>query len=369
MLALALASASAGFGYKLDLLSFDPLHQEYTADRDRAGLDFQWLHVSEMPQGVYQNGHWFPFQEVGPKCTDGFDTAPWMALIHLGETMGFFRSTFSFDHWLSPIAVDVSAQGSMVIGMEGGMADMIGYDGVFFYGATASIADRVSMRFGCHHYCTHYSDGTLKHLGIDRGALPWDPEHNLDFTTYLKYIRMEALVLGLSVVPYDGIRLYGEVNMCVPKLTDAFDTIIFAPKWRDDTNWVQKKDGSFHSLIVNFGLELSYPIFKKLGATTLSYDCHAYEEGRIKYKPEDLANYPDYDPAFRAYYDKNAPWEFEHELVLSQNVNEMVSFEIGWHNGRFPLNSYYHHRCSYIYIGARMNPSATVTAVDTGKSR
>ena len=161
----AVVTISASFDYRFDLLSFEPLHQEYTADRDRAGLDFQWLWVDDMPEGVWQNGLYYEFKPFGGgegQATDGFDEAPWMAMIHLGETLGLARSTFTFDHWLSPVSFDFSFQGSMVLGMEGGMADMIGYDGVFFYGASASIADRFSLRIGLHHYCTHYGDGTLK---------------------------------------------------------------------------------------------------------------------------------------------------------------------------------------------------------------
>ena len=30
---------SAGFGYRFDILSLKPLYREYTADRDRAGMD------------------------------------------------------------------------------------------------------------------------------------------------------------------------------------------------------------------------------------------------------------------------------------------------------------------------------------------
>lgn len=370
----ALVALSAGFDYRFDLLSFEPLHQEYTADRDRAGLDFQWMWSDSMPEGVWQNGLYYPFLEVGGKdhqATDGFDESPWMGFMHLGETLGLARSTFTFDHWLSPVSFDFSFQGSMVLGMEGGMADMIGYDGVFFYGASASIADRFSMRIGLHHYCTHYGDGTLKLLGLDRNGIAFDPagDANSNFTIYKKYIRMEALAVGFSIVPYDGIRLYTEMNFALPGLTDAFDTMIFAPTWFDPKNniHVQNKDDSYNAMIVNFGIELSYPIFPKLGKTTLSYDCHAYEEGKIKYKPADLAKYPDYDPSYRAYYDKDAAWEFEHELVLSQEINDIVSFEIGWHNGRFPLNSMYYQRCNYVYVGARVNPDATVTLYDSAK--
>lgn len=365
MLALVPLMIFADFSYSLDLLSFDPLHQEYTADRDRAGMDFQWVYVDEFPEGVYQNGTFFKFGKPfsGDMWNvDGFDEMPWMGMIHLGETLSLFRNNFEFDHWLSPISFDFAFQGSMILGMEGGMADMIGYDGVFFYGGSMRIADKVSMRLGLHHYCTHFGDGTIKLLGLEKG------HYSGQFQTNKKYIRMEAMAVGLSVEPIDGIRLYAEYNFLPKALLEYFDQEILAPKWKEQNYHCQNKPDSYKAQIVNFGVELSYPIFKKLGKTTLSYDCHAYEEGKIVYKADDLAAYPDYDSSkYKAYYDGNRPWEFEHELVLSQEVSNTISIEIGYHNGRFPLNSFYFHRCNYGYVGIRFNPQDTVTIVDTAK--
>ena len=374
MLLLLPAMLFAGFSYRFDLLSFDPLHQEYTADRDRAGLDFQWTYVWGWPDGVYQSSWdgsgltFYPFQSApgvkpgGSTVSDGYDEFPWMGLIHLGETLGLARNTFSFDHWLSPISIGFAFQGSLLLGFEGGMADMVGYDGVFFYGAEMSVADKVSMRFGLHHYCTHYGDGTLKLLGLDM-----NDKVNPGFQMYKKYIRMEAFVFGLSIHPWDFIRTYVEYNWISPLVTEHFDTGFFAPTWRGSK--VKDMPDSYNAGIVNFGIELSWPIFPKLGKTTLSYDCHAYEEGKIVYKKEDLKKevIGGKPLHLEPYYDANRPWEFEHELVLSQQINEIVSFEIGYHHGRFPLNSLYHVQSDYVYVGARVNPDATVTLFDTAE--
>ena len=367
---------SASFSYKLDFLSFDPIYREYTADRNRAGMDFQYLMLNKegFPEGFYQDDEdkggatYFPFTDFESEFI-GFRNQPFMALIHMGETLSLFRNTFTFDHWLSPIAFDFSFQGQIDFGFEGAVADLMGFDGWYFFGATARIADKVALRAGLHHVCSHMGDGTIKLTGLDVQFKDPDAVKEEGMRIFKKYIRMNAIDIGLSIEPVDWLRLYVDYNFYAPGVTDAIDMYFFTPEWYDEHGQVCNKKGSgFRGDMVNFGIELSYPIFPKLGNTTLAYDCRAYEEGKIVYKVEDMANKPDEVPdGWNAYYDPERPWEFEHNIVLEQQLNSMVSIEIGYHHTRFPINTFFHQRCDWVHIGGRLNFDGTVTLVDTAR--
>lgn len=238
--------------------------------------------------------------------------------------------------------------------MEGEVADTIGYDGVFFYGMTASVADMVSMRFGFNHHCSHYGDGTYKILGIGNEVPQIDE--------WFKYLRMDSMMFGLSIDPVEYVRLYADINFNL-KSTSVLPSI-FSPIWTvTGGGSAEGMPASYGARIVNFGIELQYPIFKDLGETRLSYNCRAYEEGKIVYKEEDLAA----AGKEHAFYDPDRPWEFEHTINLSQDINDLVSFDVTWHYGRFILNSYYATRSSYVSLGARLNFDSTVTLYDSTK--
>lgn len=105
---MLITTASAAFEYRLDLLSFDPLYKEYDADRSRASLDFQYAAVYDgYPTYIYQGENKFDF--VDPEV---LRIKPFVAIYHLGETLGLARNTFTFDHWLSPISFDFTFSGS-----------------------------------------------------------------------------------------------------------------------------------------------------------------------------------------------------------------------------------------------------------------
>ena len=353
----------AHFQYKLDFLSFDPVYEEYEADRNRAGMDFQYLLVNDFPEGVYQDvpdkggATYFPFLPDDPPKR-GFRIKPGMGLLHIGETVSLLKNTFIFDNILSPIRFDIEFSGQIDFGFEGALADNMGYDGWYFLGPTISFGDMVELRAGLHHACSHMGDATIKLLGYDQGVR----NEGLEF--YKKYLRMNAVAVGLSIRPIECLRLYAEYNFLTPWMTSSFNTTFFAPSWFDRSGNTYGKDESYHGDIVNWGIEFTYPIFPKLGNTTIAYDCRAYEEGRIVYRLEDMADKPDWVPdGYSSYYDRSLPWEFEHNLMIAQEFNDCFSLEIGFHHGRFPINTYYHQRSSYVYLGARMNLHGNIPIV------
>lgn len=357
LLLVALTNIFAGFGYRLDLVSFSPLYKEYNGDRERASMDFQYAYVATgYPEYFYQGYdagndkvRFFKFNEDEP-----LRDQPYIGVYRLGETLSLVQNTFTFDSWLSPIAFDFSFQGTLLGAMEGSMADIIGYDGIFFYGLTARVADMVSMKFGFNHHCSHYGDGTYKQLEDGGGVTE-------GFDEWFKYLRMDSLLFGLSIEPFSFLRLYGEINFNM-KSTSILPNF-FSPNWTNNGPAADGVPDSYGAMIVNFGVELEHPVFKKLGMTRLSYHCRAHEEGKIAYRNEDLAAAGTNKP----FYDADRPWEFEHTVNLSQDINDLVSFDLTYHYGRFILNTYFATRSSYISLGGRLNFDGKINLVDVAR--
>ena len=182
-----------------------------------------------------------------------------------------------------------------------------------------------------------------------------------EFGEWYKYLRMDSLLFGLSVNPIEYVRLFGEVTFDM-KTTHVIPEI-FSPSWTDNGTLAEGVPSSYNHLFLVFGAEVKYPIFKNLGPTSLSYQVKAYEEGKIAYKEEDLAE----AGKDKAFYDPDRPWEFEHTFNISQKVNDILSFDVTWHMGRFIVNMYYSTRTSYISVGARLNFDTTVTLFDTAE--
>lgn len=250
----------SAFDYRLDLISLTPLYEEYDADNHRASLDFQYGAIYQgYPEGFYQNDNYFPFVD-----SDVLRIRPFVATYHMGETLSLLKNTFTFDHWLSPIA-------------------------------------------------------------------------------------------------FDFLRVYAEIDFATK------DTIVlpyyFEPEWGPGNSIADDLPSSYGARIVNFGIEFEYPIFKSLGMTRIAYGCAAYEEGKIVYRHEDL----EAAGRERPFYDPNRLWEFEHTINISQEINDLVSFDITWHYGRFMLNSYFDTKSQYVTIGARLDFDGTVTLYDSAR--
>lgn len=266
--------------------------------------------------------------------------------IYVGETLNLFRNTFTFDNWLSPISFDFSVQFLLKFVFDVGITDLFGEDGVYFFGGTMRIADMLSLKIGLHHYSSHYGDAVFNNLR---------PGDTIDAN--YKYIRMNSFVFALSVEPLTGVRLYGEYSTLAPGITSTYKPYMFSPYWYD-TYCATGYPDTYNARIVNFGFELSYPIFKKLGNTTIAYDCHLYEEGKIEYR--DGAGELQ-DPTFN----EDASWEVEHGFVLAQELNDLMTLEIGYFQGRHQLNNFYFQRSSYMRFGMRINFDGAVTLYDS----
>lgn len=181
------------------------------------------------------------------------------------------------------------------------------------------------------------------------------------FDEWFKYLRMDSLLFGLSIEPFSFLRFYGEINYNT-KNTSILPNY-FSPIGSRNGAVADGVPDSYGALIVNCGVELEHPVFKKLGMTRLSYHCRAHEEGKIVYRNEDLAAAGTNKP----FYDADRPWEFEHTVNFSQDINDLVSFDLTYHYGRFILNTYFSTRSSYLSLGGRLNFDGRITVVDTAR--
>ncbi len=336
--------------YRFDLFSIDPLHKEYFADQTRADLSFNFYYFNEgFPDRIVQT------KKIGENehkvISWEFEKTPrmenTMVNIKVGETISFIRNSFLFDNYLSPIEFDFSIQGGIQSFYTGDISDSYGFDGIYFFGGTFRIADFISMRIGNHHYSSHYGDASLKPVIADIKR----PGDQLSIS--YKYLRMNDFVFGLSVEPTSWLRLYGELKQPTKEVI-VFKPLMFAPNWVKYGDNVVNPDypDSYKNRIVNVGVELSYPIFKKYGNTTIGYNLHMYEQGKIKYEINDGVGGVEGDVSF----DEDSPWELAHDIKIAQTFNPSFSLEVGYHKGRSPHNIYFFQQTSIISLGLRFNP-------------
>lgn len=361
------SSLFASVGYKLDLVSLDPLHEDYFADSTSSNFSLNYLYFDDgFPNRILQDVRKsFDGEENKVKVWEFHgNIKPVNRMVHLklGETMSLFRNTFTFDSFLSPIAFDFAAQGMIQQFYRGSFDDMVGFDGLYFFGGNLRVADVASMRIGYHHYCTHYGDAVLKRIEHIGDTSPKDtsifPPYE-DFWIEYKYVRMNDFVISLSLEPSSWLRLYGELKF-PPKNILSFRPDMFAPNWveRDGFKINPGYPDSYNARIVTLGFELEYPIFKKLGNTTFGYNLTMYEEGKVIY---------DHFEGGAIHFDENAPWEKVHDIRIAQDLSDTLSLEVSYHNGRSLFNALYFQHTSIVSIGLRFNPYETLTLFNTNK--
>lgn len=358
----SIATLFAKFEYKLDLVSFDPIYKEYFADRGRPDFSISQINYFEgYPDRVLQDTHFESptyerefkvFEFDGPIKPENKFVA-----LKIGETIALFRNTFTFDNkWLNPISFDISIQALLQHFYRGSFDDNVSYDGIYFFGTTFKVGKIVSMRVGLHHYCSHYGDATLKRIRADFDEGFGEEDGDFGFT--YKYVRMNDFSIGLSLDLTKTLRIYAE--LIHPKKNMSLRPDYFAPNWVERNGFqINDYPDSYKARIVNLGIEYSYPIFSKLGNTTIGYDLHMYEEGKIIY---------DHVNGGSATFDSDAPWELEHNIKLAQDLNNSLSIEVAYHNGRSVMNSYFFQHTSTLTIGLRFNTDYTFNLIDTSKS-
>ena len=347
---IGLSSLAASFGYQFDLVSLDPLYKEYFADRKRPDTSINYLFYSEgFPDKVLQDVEDGTAVKVWDFNKDENENK--MFELKVGETIGLARNTFTFNSWLSPVALDLSIQGEIQTFYTAGVNESYGFDGIYFFGGNLRIADVFSMRVGYHHYCSHYGDEVYKKTN---NVTVESQEISFGY----KYIRMNDFVLGLSIEPTSWLRVYGEY-LVPPQNFIVYHPDMFTPNWIYSTKHSNDNRGypnSYNDRIVATGIELTFPLFKDKGNTTIGYDLHLYEEGKVIY---------DHENGGAVTFDEDAPWEMEHNIRIAQDLSKTISVEVTYHNGRSPFNNFFFQHTEYISVSFRFNPDDTVTVVNT----
>ena len=372
LFSIVTSSLYASLNYKFDAFSLDPIYKEYFADRARPDFSLSQINYYEgYPDRVLQDTHVRNTEENEERKFNVFKFDELIqpenkfVALKIGETIALGRSTFTFDNdFLSPIAFDISMQALLQHFYRGSFDDNVSYDGIYFMGGTFRIGKVLSMRVGLHHYCSHYGDATLKQIAeaeIDSGF----GDSNGEFGLTYKYVRMNDFSIGLSLDLTPNFRIYGELNM--PKKGMSLRPDYFAPNWilRNGLPVNPDYPDSYQARIVNVGFEYSTLIFKNLGPTTIGYDLHLYEEGKIIY---DHVNGDYVKDDKYVYYDENAPWELEHNAKIAQELDKYISLEVAYHNGRSVMNSFFFQHTSTLTVGLRFNPDYTVNVFDTSKN-
>lgn len=343
----------ASVNYKFELLSFDPIHKDYFADKSCPELSINYSSFLKgfptrvMQSDIKNNENVIEVYEF----TGNIDPPGSLINVKLGETLSLGRSTFEFDSILSPISFDCTMQGLAHNFYTGAFDGIMSYDSIYFLGWSLRIADKVSMRVGLNHHCSHYGDMMLKLVQKPYGD---NPPYSDFYVTY-KYLRMNDKCIGVSIEPNSHIRVYGEL-LYPPKDIDFLRPKMFAPNWkRPDTN---DYPDSYQDRIVYFGIELSYPIFKKLGNTKIGYNIRFYEQGKVQY---------DVENGSPVWFDDTAPWEREHDIKIAQELNETISIEANYHYGRSIINNFYFDQTKILSIGARCNPKSNIVLFNNNK--
>lgn len=328
ILTCCMSAAFSQLSFDFELFSSTPIHKPYLADPTKPGMSIEALLLTgDGPSTVmYQNGNDIHFMEFKSEPSRSF------LRIKYGAALGLARCTVSFEHWLSPIKIDFSMQGYLNLIFDDSLNDMYGLDGIYFIGGTLSIADKVTMRAGIHHYCSHYGDLILNSLAPS-------PERT-------KYLRMNPAVAGIAVKPFDWLKVYGEMKWA-HKGMYRIRPDIYSPSFLNGMN--PSYPDSYKAMIINAGLELEYKLFPRLGKTAVGYDIHLYQEGKI------ILTDNDSDGVYQYHYDEAAPWEMEHTVMVAQDLAEWFTVEAAYHIGRFPLNGLIHCRTPYFSINFRFN--------------
>lgn len=259
--------------------------------------------------------------------------------------------------------------------------DSLSYDGIYFLGGSAQIADRVTLRFGLHHFSGHYGDELLEKLydyhNVDfskNALLPKygdNPTSTYTLNGLVEYVRDNSYLASISANLPSNIRIYGGVEMPMnpswirpfvhvpadyenkvnesgrPTLIDriggdAIDGEGFSQEQLDEEQELKRKaNGSYKALRVYSGIEWRYPF--SLGNLFLAGDLQFHQDGQT------LHTVGGYDPS--------NPWEIELTLAggvefpSSENSKYALRLYALYHNGRAPSIQFFYQRMKSVTIG------------------
>lgn len=262
-----------------------------------------------------------------------------------GLNIGFFRFSFK-----DMIEMELGFQGALNTVFQGfGGADNLGFDGVFFFGASMRLFQMVTVRAGLQHYSGHYGDETILNINKNIPGQGGDP---------IEYTRDNNLLFGLSFKPISQLRVYADASL--PLTKSWMHPAIHIPSWVIKPSSGEFLLGveaghegigapafsdSYKAWIINAGVEVRYPL-RRVGSLFLAAEVTANQDGQT------LHTVGSYDPdnAWELEYTVGAGLEFDQDVGSSQ-----ARILVTYHDGRFPLLNFFYQRTKYISVGCSLS--------------
>lgn len=342
----ALSVVSASFVF--DFGPSDPLYAPSLNDSYTFYSGLHYIHQTESsPEGNNIMVMWKAREATDP---DKFEVISYrdgtindFLHLQLGTSVSFFRIGWPEYFLLSPT---LQASFNSVFAASGG-ADVLGFDGSFFFGGEARILDGFVMRFGLRHYSGHTGDEVLQ------DAVSRNVTDSTGSFEVVNYVRDNMYELGIG---YDGNQ-YVQVfaSILLPKKSSWWNPVFHKPDWieslpgkptsvRDEAYWNARGGGlgsGYGAYILQGDLNLAYPFSEKY---------KVFSSLNVKFHQDGTTNHT------LTLDDDTVRWEMEWTASLGFTIsdaaaNKALSIEVLYHDGRFPLLNYFWKRSKYVSVG------------------
>lgn len=353
LLALFLVMSSAYAGFTFSFGPHEPLYNPTTLDP--YGFDGSRLKVFYMTDSnhmgnniMIHDGKKQPEDEGYYRIVDYRDFSDdFRLMLNLRMSLGTSVLRFGWPEWF---LADFVVQGSLntVFVLAGG-TDNLGFDGSIFAGGEVRLFDMFSLKAGIRHYSGHTGDEIIGDAMGDVGHTNWG---------VVDYVRDNMLEFGLG---YDGIEYFDIwCSFIMPQPGMWWAPYFHQPDWihttggnptytpdRNPGEWAVRGpygDG-YGAYIIQLDANVRYPFLDK-------YEIYGSVE--MKFHQDGMTMHT-LTPT-----DDTDKWEMEISAALGftfSNVTENMnlSFELGYHNGRFPLLNFFWKRIEAFSFAIRLH--------------
>ncbi len=331
-------SESNGFSsfLSLELFPHDVLYADLTADHYYPGIQIELAQMRDGTGPEFLQGE--HYDENGQSRYPIKSDSEYMFM-----KMGFSQSVLRVSlPWLMDLQAEalIQAMFNTAFHKNGGM-DNLGFDGVYFYGFVLDFGSRMQIRFGKHHFSGHYGDEMLyDYIGkTDSNGEPLLQEDLLEYT------RHDSYLLGISINPLPGMRLYGEFEL--PEEGAWVRPFFHRPDayyehggpgwwidaWRKDHPYGE----DYKAWRIQTGAEIRTSTLLT-GNVFAACDIQLHQDGMSGQWGEG--------------YSADNAWEWEYTLAVGKEFSTAASgltprVSLLYHVGRFPLLNYFYHREAY----------------------
>ncbi len=190
-------SASSDSLISFDLYAPDVLYPVAIAAPHSSASKLHILSVLEgQPRTIRVFGE-NTYEDVSIYNGDAYVSESLYAQLMTGIEIGLFRLGIK-----NLITAELTFQGGLNVVFQGfGGANMLGFDGIFFFGAHAELLNALTVRYGLQHYSGHYGDETLENVR----------KHSGSTAAPIEYCKDNNILVGVSLPVGRSFRLYSEL--------------------------------------------------------------------------------------------------------------------------------------------------------------